>query len=77
MKRMLAGFIMDGRSGGIDRYLLNFLETVHSRVRVDLLTNEIDPDLEQELKKYHTKLYAIANLKHPLSQYRQVRKILR
>lgn len=77
MKKMLAGFIMDGRSGGIDRYLLNFLETVHSRVRVDLLTNEIDPDLEQELKKYHTKLYAIANLKHPLSQYRQVRKILR
>lgn len=77
MKRMLAGFIMDGRSGGIDRYLLNFLETVHGKTKVDLLTNEIDPDLEKQLKKYNTRLFAIANLKHPLSQYVQVRKILR
>lgn len=77
MKKMLAGFIMDGKSGGIDRYLLNFIETVHEQTRVDLLTNEIDPDLEKQLEKYHTRLFAIANLKHPLSQYRQVRKILR
>ena len=77
MKKMLAGFIMDGRAGGIDRYLLNFLETVHEQTKVDLLTNEIDPDLEKQLKKYNTQLFAIANLKHPLSQYRQVRMILR
>lgn len=77
MRKILAGFIMDGRSGGIDRYLLNFIETVHDQTQVDLLTNEIDSELEQELKKYNTRLFAIANLKHPFAQYRQVRKILR
>ena len=54
MKRMLAGFIMDGRSGGIDRYLLNFIETVcDGDVQIDLLTNEIDAELKEELRKYH------------------------
>ena len=78
MKRMLAGFIMDGRSGGIDRYLLNFIETVcDGDVQIDLLTNEIDAELKEELRKYHAGLYAIPNLKHPAAQYRRVREIIR
>ena len=28
MKKLLVGFIMDGKSGGIDKYLLNFLTKV-------------------------------------------------
>lgn len=78
MKRILVGFIMDGKSGGIDKYLLNFLKKVSKEeVRIDFLTNEIDPELKEELKKFHSGLYAIANLKHPISQYRQVCSILK
>ena len=36
MKKLLVGFIMDGKSGGIDKYLLNFLTKVsNEEVRID------------------------------------------
>lgn len=42
---------MDGKSGGIDKYLLNFLTKVsNEEVRIDFLTNEIDVELPTELK---------------------------
>lgn len=69
---------MDGRGGGVDKYLLNFLENVNNEnIRIDFLTNEIDAELEVYLKERGSNIYAIANLKHPLQQYRQVSKILR
>lgn len=78
MKRILVGFIMDGKAGGIDKYLLNFLKKVSKEdVRIDFLTNEIELELKAELKKFDSNLYAIANLKHPISQYRQVCSIIK
>ena len=78
MKKMLVGFIMDGNGGGVDKYLLNFLEnTAGEEVEIDFLTNEIDADLEEYLKKYHSRIFAIANLKHPITQYRQVCRIIK
>lgn len=78
MRKILAGFIMDGQSGGIDKYLLNFLENVRGEgVRIDFLTNEIDEELKQYLKERHSRIFAIANLKHPIKQYRQVCAILK
>lgn len=77
MKRILVGFIMDGKSGGIDRYLLNFLEAVQDQnVEMDFLTNEISEELRAYLETNHCDLYAIAGLKHPIKQFQQVCKIL-
>ena len=77
MKKILAGFIMDGYGGGIDKYLLNFLENVHTEnIRIDFLTNEVSPELETFLQKYHSRIFAIPNLKHPVGQYREVCRIL-
>lgn len=77
MKKMLAGFIMDGHGGGIDNYLLNFLDnTASEELQIDFLTNEIDSGLEKHLQKYHSRIFAIANLKHPVTQYRQICGIL-
>lgn len=73
MRKVLAGFIMDGHGGGVDNYLLNFLENVHTQdIEVDLLTNNIDKELEKYLSRYHSHIFAIANLKHPIKQFRQV-----
>ena len=73
MKKALVGFIMDGKSGGIDKYLLNFLEKAKKEgEQIDFLTNEIDKELKAYLEKKGSKIYAIANLKHPVKQYRQV-----
>lgn len=78
MKKVLIGFFMDGKAGGIDKYLLNFLEVVsEENVHMDFLTNEIDGELKDKLQSYHSRLFAVANLKHPLKQYAQVRRILR
>lgn len=71
--KVLAGFIMDGKSGGIDKYLLNVLEQVSGNnqsqiqgsITLDFLTNEVDSDLEEKLATYGSKIYAIPNLKHP------------
>lgn len=81
MKRILAGFIMDGKAGGIDKYLLNFLEAVkgeeaQEEVQIDFLTGEIHEELRQYLAQYHSELYAISSLKHPIKQFRQVCAIL-
>lgn len=77
MKKILAGFIMDGKSGGVDKYLLNFLEAVHGEdVRIDFLTNEVDAELRQFLQQYHSRLFPIAGLKRPVKQFSQVCRIL-
>ena len=75
--KVLAGFIMDGKAGGIDKYLLNFLKQVHSEfVRVDFLTNHIDNKLKEQLEQYGSHLYEVANLKSPKQQYRQIYDII-
>ncbi len=76
--KVLTGFIMDGKSGGIDKYLLNVLEqvSIQGSITLDFLTNEVDPDLQKELAAYGSKIYAIPNLKHPKAQYDRVRKII-
>ena len=71
--KVLTGFIIDGKAGGIDKYLLTFLEQVHSEfAQVDFLTNHMDADLKQKLEQYGSRLYEVANLKQPKLQYQQI-----
>lgn len=77
-KKMLLGFIMDGTSGGVDNYILHFLDAVKEEgLQIDLLTNEADPVLKECLmREYGSHLYEIANLHHPIRQFRQVRELI-
>lgn len=73
---------MSGKAGGIDRYLLNFLESVQSqdapeKVSIDFLTDEMHEELKTYLAQRNCELYAIAGLKRPLKQFRQVCAILK
>lgn len=78
MKKILLGFIMDGRSGGLDTYLLHFIDAVWEEgMQIDLLTNEADTELKQYLSRYGSRLVEIATLKHPLKQFRQVKELIR
>lgn len=78
MKKLLIGMICDGKAGGIDKYLLNFYESVRSDdLRVDFLTNKKDPELEERLKEAGANLYEIPSLMHPVHQYRKVKKLIR
>lgn len=73
MEKLLIGFIMDGKAGGIDRYILNFYDSIkNSDIQIDFLTNQIYLPLREQLNKEQSELYAVASLLHPIRQYRQI-----
>lgn len=77
MKKILVGFLIDGKTGGIDNYLMNFLDAVKDwEVQADFLANDRNEELEKALEECGSTLYAIANLKRPLKQFQQVCQIL-
>lgn len=49
MKKILIGMIMNGKAGGIDKYLFNFYNTVKDQFSIDFLTNEKDSEPEDFL----------------------------
>lgn len=78
MKKILIGFIIDGKGGGVDQYLLNFFHMVNSdTVQFDFLTNRITEPLRQELEQGHASLYEMPSLMHPVQQYRRIRALTR
>lgn len=77
MRKILIGFIENGKAGGVDRYLLNFFETIwNEEVQIDFLTNEIDKELQKMFEEKNVRLFQTASLKRPVRQYRQVRKLI-
>ena len=47
MKKVLFGYIMNGKAGGIDKYMLNFFEHFSpGEVHFDFLTTQIDNELK-------------------------------
>ena len=71
--KVLAGFIMNGKAGGVDKYLLSFLEQTYGEsVQIDFLTNHIDTDLKKKLSAYGSNLYQVATLKQAKLQYKQI-----
>lgn len=76
--KILMGFIMDGHAGGVDKYLLTFADSVRSKdVQIDFLTNKKNQELDKQLEKQNSRLYEVANLKHPFLQYKQIMEILK
>ena len=76
MKKILVGYLIDGKHSGIDKYLLNFLKVTSGKnVQIDFLTNEIDKDLEKQLQLLGAKLYEIPTLKHPLQQIKKIKQL--
>ncbi len=81
MKRILIGYIIDGETGGIDRYLTNLLNRIpfdSGEIQVDFLTNCITPQLENNLSRYNNvRAYEIATLKHPIRQFNQTVNLIK
>lgn len=69
MTKILTGFIWDGRSGGIDAYLMSFARVASEEgVRLDFLTNEYSSDFAQELADMGHGLHEVATLHDRVSQ---------
>ena len=78
MKRVLFGYIMDGKAGGIDKYMLNFFQHIPGEdVHFDFLTAKIDEGLKEKLKEKNAEIYEIPTLKNPFAQYNAIREIIK
>jgi glycosyltransferase involved in cell wall biosynthesis len=77
MRRVLIGFVIDGKKGGTDVYLMKFLRTVYSKdLQMDFLSNFKNDKLKKTLNQYNSKLYIVSNLKRPFQQYQQICQII-
>ncbi len=80
MKRILIGYIIDGKTGGIDHYLMNVLEQIalYGRdLQIDFLTNRITPQLKNNISGYKSNVYEVATLKHPIKQLKQTLHVIK
>lgn len=72
--RVLVGFIWDGKSGGIDAYLMAFARVARDEgVNLDFLTNDYCEELALELEDMGHRLFEIATLHDRASQRRTIR----
>lgn len=77
MKKVLLGVIMNGRAGGIDKYLLDVYESLRTDgYSFDFLTNDIDVDLEQKLEDKGSNLLKIPRFTNPIGQYKEIKRIV-
>ncbi len=77
MKKVLLGVIMNGRAGGIDKYLLDVYESLRvDGYSFDFLTNDIDVDLEQNLDEKGSNLLKIPRFTNPIGQYKEIKRIV-
>lgn len=78
IKKMLVGYIQDGKHSGIDKYLLGFIKIAHENgVVLDLLTDEVTSEMSAYLSKLGYGLFAVPSLKKPLAQYKTIKKIIK
>lgn len=75
-KNVLIGFMINGHAGGMDKYILNLIKTIYKQFDITVLVNERSKELEELLEKYNVEIYTVSRLTHPLSQYKDICKIL-
>ncbi len=78
MKKVLVGFIQDGRHSGIDKYLLSVCRVAHQNgIQLDFLTTEETEDMSEYLKSLNFGLFEVPSLKNPFSQYKKIKEIIK
>lgn len=78
MKKILIGYVTDGRNSGIDNYIINVIGQIKDNdVKIDCLTNHIDPEMKARLADLGAGIIQIPTLKHPFAHYRTTRDIIK
>lgn len=75
MKKVLIGYILDGKSGGVDRYIMNVYRGLHD-AQVDFLTTHKSLELEAELLEKGSRLFEVPRATRPVEHYKCVKKIV-
>ncbi len=78
IKKMLVGYIQDGKHSGIDKYLLNFCDVAYEQgATLDFMCDAVDGELDARFKKMGFGLVSVPSLKNPFTQYRKIKKIIK
>ena len=75
--KVLVGYVENGMAGGIDKYLLNFLNSIDTnKYQVDFITKKYNNEMYELLKKKNCKLFEVSHNRNPIKQYMQMKKII-
>ncbi len=75
-KKLLMGFVMNGKAGGVDKYILNCIKILSNKYKIDVLTNQDTEELRENLDKQGIKLIVVSSLKNPIQQYKELVELL-
>lgn len=76
-KRMLIGFIMNGKAGGVDKYILSFMQNTSDLYDFDVLSNQNSEELRGQLEAQGIRLFYVPGLSHSIKQYKQIKELIK
>ena len=77
MKKMLIGFVIDGKSGGVDKYILSTVDMLCEDYEIDVLSTCKTPELDNWLSERNARLVQVSSLKKPLAQYKEIDQLIK
>lgn len=78
MKKVLVGYVSDFKTSGIDKYIINFIDSVKSEnISFDFLTRSDSPNAKQIINERGYQLYKVSRNRHFLKQFLEMKKIIK
>lgn len=75
-KKLLVGFLVDGKSGGTDMYIMNLIDILYDEYDIEVLCNKQSDFLDAYMQSRGVKCHYISGLNHFLQQYRELNRII-
>ncbi len=77
-KKILIGFLGDGKAGGVDKYILSLVNVIDmDKYQVALLTKELDSGVHQDLTEKGIETIQHSSAKNPIKQYKELKSIMK
>ena len=76
MSSILIGYIMSGKAGGVDMYLMSILQPLSQKFSVTVLTSKKDAELDNKMKELGVELIEVPRLTHPFLQFAAIRNLV-
>lgn len=76
-KKVLIGFLNDGKAGGVDKYILSLVSVVNKeKYSITLLTKTLDTDVQRELVKMGISTRQHSSAKNLIKQYKELKYLM-
>lgn len=76
-KKILIGFLNDGKAGGVDKYIMSLVGGINKeKYSITLLTKRLDAEVEQELVKAGILTQQHSSAKNLIKQYKELKNLM-